>query len=266
MSTLKVIIVDDEPLARKRVRDLLRDEPDIQVLAESGDGLDAMHKIRHLTPDVVFLDIKMPGLSGLELIRKIPADKRPCIVFTTAYGEHAVDAFGVDAVDYLMKPFEKSRFHETLTKARTRLAGRQGGGPAFLDLMKTQLHHLTSAISGNPAQRIAVKDGTHLKFVVLSDIIHLQADGDYLHIHSVNAEHVMIRERMHSMQGRLPNPPFLRISRSSIVNFNQVLEIKPAAHGDYELLLSNGERVTTGKTYRDQVRTLVSEINPVNPL
>ncbi|MGH8401085.1 MAG: LytR/AlgR family response regulator transcription factor [Gammaproteobacteria bacterium] len=254
------MIIDDEPLARKRVRDLLRDEPDIRIVGESGDGLDARKKTQALKPDILFLDIKMPGLSGLELSRLLRDDKAPCIIFTTAYAEHAVDAFSLDAVDYLMKPFDKQRFHEALTKARKRLAG---SAPTInnLEHIVRQLSDLASERSGYSPERLAVKDGTHLKFLVLRDIIRMQSDGDYLHIHSVGGEHTMIRERMHIMQQRLGNMPFVRISRSALINFDQVKEIKPIPHGDYEFILKDRERLTSGKTYREAIRTRLGRMN-----
>ncbi|MGH8371688.1 MAG: LytR/AlgR family response regulator transcription factor [Gammaproteobacteria bacterium] len=253
------MIVDDEPLARKRVRDLLHDETDVQIVAESGDGLDAHEKVRVLAPDILFLDIRMPGLSGLELSRLLQNDKPPYIIFTTAYSEHALAAFDVDAVDYLMKPFDRQRLHEALNRARKRLAG---SGPSAADLQRLvqQLSVLTVDSSTHASERLAVKDGTHLKFLTLRDITHMHSDGDYLHIHTANGDHTLIRERIRDMQQRLARAAFVRISRSVLVNLDHVREMRPTTHGDYEFILANGERLSSGKTYRDTVRALLAQI------
>ncbi|HET7921239.1 MAG TPA: LytTR family DNA-binding domain-containing protein [Gammaproteobacteria bacterium] len=258
---IKVLIVDDEPLARKRVHDLLRDEPDVQILGESGDGLDAREKVRTLEPDLLFLDIKMPGLTGLELSRLLHEAKIPCIIFTTAYSEHAVDAFGVDAVDYLLKPFDKQRLHEALARARKRLAGAVPDAAELARILR-QFSGLADNRSSAAPERLAVKDGTHIKFLVLNDITHMQSEGDYLHIHSLNGEHAMIRERMRDMEQRLSQAAFMRISRSLLVNTRHILEMKPTAHGDYEFMLPAGERLVSGKTYREAVRALLAQLQP----
>lgn len=239
------------------MRDLLRDESDMQIVAESGDGLDAHEKVRALEPDVLFLDIKMPGLSGLQLSHLLQTQKSPYIIFTTAYTEHAVDAFNVDAVDYLMKPFDKQRFREALAKARKRLAGAAPSAAELGDIFR-QLSGLAAELPTRVPERIAVKDGTHLKFLVLRDITHMQSDGDYLHIHTTNGERTMIRERMRDMQQRLSSARFIRISRSLLINIDHIREMRPTAHGDYEFTLPAGERLASGKTYRETVRTLLT--------
>lgn len=259
------MIVDDEPLARKRIRDLLLGEPDVEIVAESSDGLDAYAKVMSLAPDLLFLDIKMPGLSGLELSRRLRDSKSPCVIFTTAYGEHAVDAFDVDAVDYLMKPFDKRRLGEALERVRARLAGAPASAADMQQLIR-KLSGLAAELPSETSQRLAVKDGTHLRFLVLHDISHLQSDGDYLHIHTAKGERVMIRERMRDMQQRLSGASFLRISRSALVNLNHVKEVKPASHGDYEFVLHDGQRLTSGKTYRESIRALfTSQYDVKNP-
>lgn len=259
-STIKTLIVDDEPLARKRIRDLLSNEPDVSIVGECGDGLDAQTKVRALSPDLLFLDIKMPGLSGLQLAHTLSRDKHvPYIIFTTAYGEHAIDAFEVEALDYLMKPFDRQRFHLALMRARHRIAS----GTAHLSDMEhmvKQLSGLMANLPSHPNSRLAVKDGSHIKFFVLSEITHLLSDGDYLNIHTVDGGHTMVRARMHEMQEQLPEPSFVRISRSALINFEHVMEIKPTSHGDYEFLLPGGERLASGKTYRESIRIVLARL------
>lgn len=253
---IKVLVIDDEPQARKRILDLLRGEPELKVVGESEDGQDALDCIRVLQPDLLFLDIRIPGLSGLELGRLIADNKPPYIIFTTAYGEHALEAFAVDAVDYLLKPFDEERFQEALHKARQRIAS--GTAPTRADLERwTQT--LAEFSSGAP-ERLVVKDGTRVKFLNLRDIAYVHADGDYLQIHSSNGEHCMIRERLRDMELRLAARRFLRVSRSVLLNLDFVKELKPHQNGDYEFALHNGERFLSGPTYRETVRRLLTKL------
>lgn len=261
---IKTLIIDDEPPARRRIRDLLASETDIQIVGESGDGLDAHEKIRALDPDLLFLDIKMPGLSGLQLSRLLREGKVPCIIFTTAYSEHAVDAFALEAVDYLLKPFDKERFRQALAKARSRMSAAPPSA-ADMERMVQRLSEWTAELPAHPPGRLAVKDGTRLRFFNLPDISHLRSDGDYLHIHVAGGEHAMIRERMRDMEQRLKTCHFVRISRSVLINFDHVKEMKPTSHGDYEFVLRGGERLASGKTYRDTVRQLLTRIRESGP-
>lgn len=255
-AVIKVLIVDDEPLARKRVRDLLAGEPDVLLLGESGDGLDAHEKVRTLEPDLLFLDIKMPGLSGLQLSRLLLSGKIPYIVFTTAYSEYAVDAFAVDAVDYLMKPFDKERFRQALTRARSRLADSMPKAEEWQHIIQ-QLSGLTAGLPTQPPERLAVKDGTRVKFLNLRDITYMRSDGDYLHIHTVSGEHAMIRQRMHDMERRLPGDRFVRISRSVLINLEHIKEMRPSTHGNYEFIVPGSEPLASGKTYWKTIRELM---------
>ena len=256
---IKTLIVDDEPLARKRIRDLLAGEKDFEIVGEGGDGLDAYEKVRDLEPDLLFLDIKMPGLSGLQLSRMLRAGKMPFIIFTTAYSEHAVEAFGLEAVDYLMKPFDQERFHQALVKARSRVAGPAPNAGEWQQIIQ-RLSELTAGLPAQPAERLSVKDGTRLKFFNLGDITHIHSDGDYLHIHTLGGERAMIRERMHTMEERLAGGRFLRISRSALINLDRVKEMRPTAHGDYEFILPGCEPLISGKTYRETVRRLLTQL------
>ncbi|MGH9353392.1 MAG: LytR/AlgR family response regulator transcription factor, partial [Terriglobia bacterium] len=206
---IKVLVVDDEPPARKRITSLISREPDLQLIGESGDGLDALEKSKELGPDLLFLDIKMPGISGLELSRSLRAEKPPYIIFTTAYGQYAVDAFAVDAVDYLVKPFDRERFRQAVEKVRERLKDPVPiSRDANLDTLLERLSELTSGLTGRNTARLAIKDGTRYKFLELADITHVHADGDYLHVHTTNGERSMIRERMQEIERRLTGGAF----------------------------------------------------------
>ncbi len=260
---IKVLIADDEPLARKRIRDLMRHEQDLLLAGESGDGMDALAKVKQLSPDLVFLDIKMPGLSGLQLSRLLQADQPPYIIFTTAYGEHALEAFAVDAVDYLLKPFDKERFRQALDKIRTRLAHN-----APVTTASGSLHQAMPftppapipSLAPRASGRITVKDGSRLKFLNLEDITYMESEGDYLHIYTASGQRAMIRERVRHMAQRLEGWTFVRINRSVILNLDYVKEMKPRQRGDYEFLLRTGERFASGITYRSAVRRLLADV------
>lgn len=258
---IKALVVDDEPLARKRLISLIGDEPDLQLVGESGDGVDALAKIEAFGPELLFLDIKLPGMSGLELSRSLHSERPPYIVFTTAYPQYAVDAFSMDAVDYLLKPFDRTRFAQALAKARERLHNPQpiehGTG---LDTLLGQLNALTAGLTGRSAGRLAIKDGSRFKFLELADITHIQADGDYLHVHTVNGERSMIRERMQQLERRLAGGSFVRVSRSVMLNLRHLKEMKPKQRGDYEFAMKNGEHFASGTTYRSVVKKLIADL------
>ena len=250
---IRVLVVDDEPPARNRIKSLIKEHADLVLVGESGDGVDALHKVGELAPDLVFLDIRMPGMTGLELGRALRGDKRPYIVFTTAYDEYAVDAFSVDAVDYLVKPFDKARFREALGRVRSRFA--TGAPPPTPELGK-----LLERLAAQGPERLAVKDGTRLRLLDLPEITYVQADGDYLDIHMAGGEHLLVRERMGGLEQRIPAESFVRISRSVMLNIRHVSEIRPGERANYVFSLKSGERFVSGTTYRDAVRSLVERI------
>ncbi|MGH6890066.1 MAG: LytR/AlgR family response regulator transcription factor [Rhizomicrobium sp.] len=259
---IRVLVVDDEPQARRRIMDLLHDVSDVAVVGEGEDGQEALARIRELRPDLVFLDIRMPGLSGLELSRLIAADQPPYIVFTTAYGEHALEAFAVDAIDYLLKPFDEGRLRDAIVKARKRIAS---GTPTKADMeqLAQGLAELGSRLSdANSAapERLTVKDGALIKFLSLREIAFIHADGDYLQIHMSNGQHTMIREPLRDMEQRLGGRRFFRVSRSVLLNLDFVKELKPHQSGDYEFVLQNGKRFVSGPTHRAAVRQLLTDI------
>lgn len=260
---IRVLVVDDEPGARRRIVDLLRDASDVSVVGECGDGQDALARIEELRPDLVFLDIRMPGLSGLELSRLVAAGEAPCIVFTTAYGEHALEAFAVDAVDYLLKPFDEERFGDALGRARKRIASGIAPTRADVERLTQNVAELGVRLKGANAsgpEPFAVKDGTRIKFLALHDVLFIHADGDYLQIHMANGQHSMIREQLRDMEQRLAGRRFFRVSRSVLLNLDFVKELKPHQSGDYEFVLHNGRRFVSGPTHRGAVRQLVAEL------
>lgn len=233
---IKALIVDDEPLARDRLRAMLARESDIQVMDECADGDEAVDKILGLKPDLVFLDVQMPKRDGFGVLRTLQGGKLPAVIFTTAYDQHALAAFDAHAVDYVLKPFKTSRFQEALNRAREMLAGR-GSQEAVNRLLKLVEERQQEAPK---LTRIPVKSEDRTFFVKVEEVDWIEADGNYAVLHAGKARH-MVRETMTFLEANLPPGGFLRISRSSIVNLERVRELQPLAQEDHAVVLKNGE-------------------------
>ena len=240
---LRVIIVDDEPLARERVRTFLAEAADVEVVAECGDGATAVRAIEQHNPDLVFLDVQMPRLTGFEVLEALEADKLPAIIFTTAHDQHALRAFEVCAMDYLLKPFKPARFQQALQRARDQLANRPPPGA------NTPLNALTTHLQGE-TPRILVKTPDRILFLKPQEVDHVEAAGNYLILHAGKERH-MIRETMAAMEARLTTAGFMRISRSALVNLARIRELQPLAAGEYCVLLQSGARLNMTCSLRD---------------
>lgn len=251
---VRTLIVDDEPLARKRLRTLLADEPDIEVIGEAGNGSSAVQAIATGRPDLVFLDIQMPGMDGFEVLRASTGIHQPFVVFVTAHDEHAIRAFDVQAVDYVLKPVIESRFRASVRRAVARI--REGEGAAR-DYAVGIAQLLERVGASERVSRIPVKRDGRTIFVRVGDIDWIDADGDLLRVHAGRDTHV-VRETMAQMEAKLPTETFLRIHRSIIVNVERVREVQPWFKGDYVLILNDGTKLRSGRTYRERVQRLVS--------
>lgn len=243
--TIRALIVDDEPLARQRIRQLLADEPGFEVAGEAGNGLEAVTLIESLKPDLVFLDIQMPELDGFGVIEAIGADRMPPTLFVTAFDAHAVKAFEVHAMDYLLKPFDRDRFRRALAWVRDhpQVLGREEGG--FKSLL-TELE---------PAQtrpdRFLVRSGDRWVLVKTHAIQWVEAEDNYVRLHVEGASH-LLRHTMSGMLSRLDPKQFKRIHRSAIVNLDFIKELQPWSGGDLAVMMRDGTRLTLSRTYRDQ--------------
>ena len=242
-AALRVLLVDDESLARRRLRTLLAGEPGIEIVGECEDGAKAVAAIRQLQPDLVFLDVQMPELDGFEVIEKIGASGMPAVIFITAFDDYAVNAFEHGAVDYLLKPVEKNRFEQTLARARERVQRRPADGQ---DQLKDLLRHLGTRAAPS---RIGVKSGGKTIFLQTADIFWIQARDDIARIHLAES-FIDVREPLSRLESRLPAGDFLRVHRSAIVNVAHIREVQPFDQGDQMLVLANGKRITTGRSYR----------------
>lgn len=243
---IRTLIVDDEPLARDRLRQLLRDEPDIEIVGECADGSEVVAAIRKAPPDLVFLDVQMPELDGFGVIDAIGDGPMPVIVFVTAHDRFALRAFEVHAVDYLLKPFDRERFQKALRCAVEQVRNRDQGA----------IRRRQAALLGDwsPAQ-LAVKSGGHVVWVKLDDIDWIGSADNYAELH-VGAKSHLLRETLGTLEARLAPEKFVRISRSAIVNAQRIKELHRLFYGGYELLLQGGTRLTLSRRYRDKLKQL----------
>jgi two-component system LytT family response regulator len=243
--------VDDEPPARAKIRSFLEPEGDVEVIAECGDGPEAVSVIRRQTPDLLFLDIEMPGLDGLEVIEEIGAAQMPVTVFVTAFDRYAVQAFEKHAVDYLLKPFDRERFRRTLIQVRDQL-DRSGS-----QQLNRQLQTLLDSFKGQHeyADRLTVKSPRGMTFLRSAEVEWVDAAGNYVRLNAGGNAYLM-RETMSSLEKRLDPARFLRIHRSTIVNIERIREIRPLQHGEHLVILDCGQRLTLSRSYRGKLDEL----------
>ncbi len=246
---IKALIVDDEPLAREQIAVLLEGEPDVAIIGECGDGKSAVQSIRNGHPDVVFLDIKLPEMSGFEILDSLPQELQPSIIFVTAYDRYALQAFKVHAVDYLLKPVEEQPFRVAVGELRLRLDGRGGGGVPR-DNVAGLLRDLEGLRRSNGS--IAFNSGNEVLCLKLSDIDWIEAAGNYVNVHAGNSAH-LVDGPLSALEGRLSSHSFLRIHRSRIVNSDRIRRIKPLLYGDYTVELHDGTKLILSRSYRDAV-------------
>ena len=249
---LRVIVADDEPLVRERIRTLLADRDDVTLLAECGDGESALLRIQEEQPDLALLDIQMPVLDGFEVAEALPADQRPAIIYVTAYDEYAVRAFEVNAVDYLMKPIEPQRLHAAIDRTAARLRSPAAAHPQHeLALLLQEIRQLR----GYP-ERLVIRDGQRMTFVAVTDIQRVEAAGNYVRVYTGTASFLM-RDSMKAVESRLDPRRFVRIHRSLIVSIDRIVHMEPHFHGEYVLTLRDGTRVTSSRSYGERIRELI---------
>jgi two-component system LytT family response regulator len=242
--TVRVVIVDDEPLARQHVADRLRHEENVEIVGEAGNGVEAVEVIRSLRPDIVFLDVQMPGLDGLDVVDSIGPDEMPATVFTTAYDQYALQAFDRAAVDYLLKPFDDERFSQAFRRARK--AHDANRLRALLE------EDRASGKPGDFAERIAVESRGQTRFVDVAKIEYITASGPYAELH-VGERTYAIRERMQALEERLDPEIFMRVHRSVIVRLDLVDALLRAPGGDYAVRLKDGTKLSVSRARRDEL-------------
>jgi two-component system LytT family response regulator len=237
---LRALIVDDMPLSRSRVRRYLNDAPDVEVVGECGSAEEALVEVERQRPDVLFLDVQMPGLNGVELVGRLAPERRPAIIFISAFDEFAVQAFAAEAVDYLLKPFDHDRLSQALAKVRVYLSRRQTTEAPYRD-------------------RIAVKSVGRIDYVNAGLIDWIETAGNYLTLHCGKEAH-LVRETMSQIETQLDPRVFLRIHRSTIVRIDTVQSVEPLFNGDRAVTLRDGTKLTLSRSYRERAKTVLGEL------
>jgi two-component system, LytTR family, response regulator len=236
--SVRVLIVDDEPIARRRLEALLAGEPSVEIVGESEDGESALQAIRRLRPDLVFLDVQMPGLDGFDVIELLGRDECPAVIFVTAYDQYAMRAFDVHAADYLLKPFDRARLRTALARA-TALEAADGG----------RLHTIVDAVrASQPLRRFLVKTATRVYAVRADDVETIEAAGHYVELRTGAGTH-LVRDSLSAIERRLDPARFVRVHRSTIVNVDKIAELRPAFHGEFEVAMTGGRRLRCSRTY-----------------
>ncbi len=256
---IDILVVDDELPARKKLRSFLEDETGIGEVYEAENGIEAVRLIHEKRPGLVFLDIQMPGMTGFEVIREVAAEQMPVVVFVTAYDQYAIDAFEVQAVDYLLKPYHQERFRTSFQRAAERVrvssgglgsdtgaGGDKGNVEAVKELLKV-MNREREFLS-----RVMVKQGDRYFFVSVGDIMYISSEEKYIRLH-VGEGSYLLRESMVKMEGRLDPSVFVRIHRSYIVNIEFIKEIQPWTHGDYVVIMQDGNKLNLSRRFSDRL-------------
>ena len=239
---ITALIVDDEPAARRRLNALIAADPEVRVVGECGDGIRAAELIRQLKPALIFLDVQIPGADGFDVLREIEdCREQPVVVFVTAHREYAIPAFEVQALDYLLKPFRRSRFFDVLARAKLHILRKTG----------MQARHSPDLRPGppEPSELLLIKSRGRLLFLKMSELKWVEAERDYIRLHLESETH-FVRDTMSNFQHRLNKGEFIRIHRSTIVNVNKIVEILPLLGGDYTVVLKDKTQLTLSRRYR----------------
>jgi two-component system LytT family response regulator len=250
MKKIRTLIVDDESLARDRLRQLLQNEPEVEIIGECSDGHAAVATIQKKSPELIFLDVQMPELDGFGVIESVGAESGPVIVFVTAHDKFALRAFEIHAVDYLLKPFDRERFQKALHRALEQVKHRESS-----TLIERQAALIAELKSPRSAERLAVKSGGHVVWLRMDEIDWIGSADNYAELHVGGKSH-LLRETMTALESRLDPKVFVRISRSVIVNAQRVREIHRLFYGGFELTLQNGTKLILSRRYQDKLQLL----------
>jgi len=249
--TLRCAIVDDEPLARQRIRDLLAGESGVEIVAECEDGIAALQTLPSAAADLLFLDIQMPGLDGFEVLREL--DSEPVIIFTTAFDSYALRAFEAHAIDYLLKPIDEERFRAAMTRACRFLEGTREEWPARLQALVERLDRRQESL-----RRIVVKSGGRVFFIETREVDYFEAAGNYVRVHAGGEAH-LVRLTMQTLDARLDGRVFVRIHRSIIVNSARIAELQARTRGDYDVVLRSGAKLELQRSYRPRLQAVLGD-------
>ena len=245
---IRTLIVDDEPLARQRLRKLLEADADIAIVGECADGQRAVADVLELRPDLVFLDVQMPALDGFGVLQALDGHALPVVIFVTAHDRYAVKAFEVHAFDYLLKPFDKARFAAALDRAKTQV--RQGNAATISERLQQLLQTVEPRRPG--LDRLMIKSSGRIYFVRVEDVDWIEAAGNYVRLHVGKEDH-LLRESLTALEKKLDPAHFVRIHRSTIVNLERIREIQPAFHGDYVVIMESGAELALSRSCREKL-------------
>jgi len=259
MENIRTLIVDDEPVARRGIRQQLRSEADVEIIGECANGREAVAAIKKQTPDLLFLDVQMPLLDGFGVVSAIGVDNLPAVVFVTAYDQHAIRAFEVNALDYLLKPIDHDRFQKTLMRVRRQMDGAKT--EPLEKKLASLLRHLEESKSENErakySERIAIKESDRVLFLGVDKIDWISAQGNYIQIHTAGSTH-LLRETMNGIESKLDPEKFVRIRRSTIVCIERIKELQPLFNGEYAVILRNTTQLTSSRRYRHNLEALLN--------
>lgn len=266
--TIRVLIVDDEPLARDALHVLLGADPDISIIGECSNGKEAVKSIREQSPDLVFLDVQMPDLDGFKVIEQIGSEQMPVTVFVTAFEQHALRAFAAHALDYILKPFDHEGFDKALRRAKSHVLRQKFYDQSHqLLALLGDLHGAQKAKGEEEKaeppgtkflERLVIKSGGRIFFLKVDEIDWIEADGDYMRLHVGDKSH-LLRETMNALDAKLDPEKFLRIHRSTIVNVERIKDIQPLFKGEHLLTLNDGRRLKMSRGYRDKLQALLDQ-------
>ena len=262
---IRTLIVDDEPLAQRGLELRLAKHADIEIVGAAGNGREAFHAISSLRPDLMLLDVQMPGLDGFGLLRAVPTSMMPITVFVTAYDQYALAAFAASALDYLLKPVDDARLDQALDRARAQLASRAANDHCeqllklLASVSNTPDLRLDDALNGKVGrgadEKLAIRDGHRVVRLDMAAIQWIDAAGDYMCVHTTDETHVL-RGTMHELEERLDPRRFQRVHRSAIVNLARVRELRPHQNGEYFLVLDSGHELKLSRSYKDKLKLL----------
>jgi two-component system LytT family response regulator len=251
---IRTLIIDDVQLARERLKRCLVDEPDVQIVGECDNGTKAVESIRELSPDLIFLDVQMPALDGFGVLEALKGERTPAVVFVTAYNEYAIQAFDVNALDYLLKPVDCARLSKAVERAKTQLAQP----PPDLDSrFRAMLEDIKA--SSKFLKRLTIKLTGHTILLPIDEIDWIESYGNYLKLHAGRESH-LIRGTMQSLESKLDPEKFVRVHRSAIVNIEKIKAIYPRSNGDQDLVLQNGQQLMLSRKFRDRFFAALGDV------
>jgi two-component system LytT family response regulator len=252
---IRVLLVDDEPLAREMIREMLEDDRDVEIIGECVNGAEAVAAIGELTPDLLFLDVQMPEASGFEVLETLKNGDMPHVIFVTAYDQYAVRAFEVHALDYLLKPFDRERFEASWQRAKEQILKDKNGRRD--ERILTLLEELKAG--SKYLERLVIKSGGRVFFLEACDIDWIEAEGNYVSVHSGKKSH-LLRETISSLETQLDPKKFRRIHRSAIVQLDKIKELQPWFHGEYRIILHSGAQLMLSRNYRENLQEALGKV------